>query len=102
MTKCATTVKNTKRSGIVVKKRSKTFRNLIKKLLAKQKADKAASKKVVAKKPESKIMTSFSDPSKSYVVSATSCTCPDYKYRRQHRGESCKHMRAFQKTCSHS
>lgn len=89
MPKCAT--KPSKRTGIKVQKRAKKFHEIVKKLLEAAKVAKAASKKV----HKSKTMTSFSDPSKTYVVSATSCTCPDYKYRRQHRGESCKHMRAF-------
>ena len=95
MPKCATAAKPSKGTGIKIKKRAKKFRKLVKKLLEAQKAAKAASKKVIDNKPKTKVMTSFSDPSKTYVVSATSCTCPDYKYRRQHRGESCKHMRAF-------
>ena len=38
-------------------------------------------------------MKSFSDPTKTYWVTTTSCTCPDYKFRRRAKGQSCKHMR---------
>ena len=41
-------------------------------------------------------MKSFSNPGKTYIVSNKLCTCPDFKYRRRARGESCKHMRYLQ------
>jgi predicted nucleic acid-binding Zn finger protein len=39
-------------------------------------------------------MQSFTSD-KTYIVTVKSCTCPDYKFRRRARGESCKHMRAL-------
>ncbi len=37
-------------------------------------------------------ITSFSDTSKTYETTLTSCTCPDHQYRNR----ACKHMRLIE------
>ena len=39
---------------------------------------------------------SFTDTTKSYETTETSCTCPDFIYRRQAKRQPCKHMVALQ------
>jgi predicted nucleic acid-binding Zn finger protein len=75
-------------------KARKSMHNLVRKLLRLVKKTKASPKAKSVK------MTSFTDATKIYTVSTHSCTCPDYKFRRQARGESCKHMRAFVQNAS--
>lgn len=38
---------------------------------------------------------SKSNPTKKYIVDTLSltCSCPDFQYRRQRRGEWCKHLK---------
>lgn len=84
------------------------FANMVKVASSKRKARPILSKKTVKKlisltKAHLKdkhalkcipvAMKSFSDPTKTYWVTTTSCTCPDYKFRRRAKGQSCKHMR---------
>lgn len=67
----------------------KEYRQRLAKRIADQmKAKGAANRRRLTQK---RAMASFSDPSKKYVVSAQSCTCPDHKFR--HR--ECKHMKMF-------
>jgi len=40
-----------------------------------------------------KTVQSFTDPTKKYYVTATACSCPDFRFRRKARGQKCKHMR---------
>ena len=70
-------------------KARKSMHNLVRKCIIWAKKAKAVAK------PKSVKMASFTDATKTYTVSAHSCTCPDYKFRRRARGELCKHMRAF-------
>lgn len=72
----------------------KSTHNLVLKLLRRVKKAKESPKAKSVK------MASFTDATKTYTVSAHSCTCPDYKFRRRARGESCKHMRAFVQNAS--
>ena len=75
-------------------KARKSMHNLVRKWLRRAKKAKAVAKQKPVK------MTSFTDATKTYTVSAHSCTCPDYKFRRSARGELCKHMRAFVQNAS--
>lgn len=75
-------------------KARKSMHNLVRKWLRRVKKAEAVAKTKYVK------MTSFTDATKTYTVSAHSCTCPDYKFRRRARGESCKHMRAFTQNAS--
>ena len=63
-------------------------KRLAKRIADQMKAKRAAKRRRLTQK---RVMTSFSDPSKKYVVSAQSCTCPDHTFR--HR--ECKHMKMF-------
>ena len=64
------------------------LQRLAKRIADQMKAKRAAKRRRLTQK---RVMTSFSDPSKKYVVSAQSCTCPDHTFR--HR--ECKHMKMF-------
>lgn len=75
-------------------KASKSVHNLVRKWIRRVKKSKAVAK------PKSVQMTSFTNATKTYTVTARSCTCPDYKFRRRARGESCKHMRVFVQNAS--
>ena len=50
-------------------------------------------RKLKRKIAKNRTMVSFTNPEKHYTVSLTSCTCPDYKFRRRSRGDICKHMK---------
>ena len=56
---------------------------------------KAIAKRLPPPKLRRRFVKSFTDPVKIYEVTATSCTCPDFLYRRKSRGEKCKHMKAL-------
>ena len=82
-------------------KARKRVRNLMRELVRQVKKAKAAKKAKNANvQAKSVNMTSFTDATKTYTVTAHSCTCPDFKFRRKARGESCKHMRAFAQNAS--
>ena len=65
-------------------------RKLAKRIEDSMKAKRAANKKKLAQK---RVMTSFSDLTKTYIVTEHSCTCPHFKFRCKGKGVSCKHMK---------
>ena len=66
------------------------LKKLAKRIAGQMKAKRAANRQKCAHK---RVMASFSNPEKKYVVSEHSCTCPHFKFRCKHKGLACKHMK---------